>query len=71
MISATTGKEVDSTKKWNIITEHAHGFVEALNLVDGVYRSFNVYRGKPIEKNTLFYKSSYRLETAMKHLNEL
>ncbi len=65
---------VGKSKKWNVIESNAYGFIEALNMVDGTYRSFNVYRRLEPEKNGykgVFYRSCYKLPTAMKHLNSL
>ena len=50
------------------------GAIEALNMVDGVYRSFNILKRTGNKRGYspwMFYKSAYKLETAIKHLNNI
>ncbi len=65
---------VGKSKKWNIVESNDFGFIEALNMVGGTWRSFNVHRRLDKEKmanKQVFYKSAYKLTTAKRYLTEL
>ena len=61
-------KNINKEKKWNIIGRNKYGFIEALNMVDGVYRSFNIFIQSDKAGKALFYKSCYKHSTAMRLL---
>ncbi len=61
----------DNTKKRVIVGQNDKGFIEALHMVDGEYKSFNVFVYYSPKKTPLFHKSCYKLPTAIKLLKQL